>query len=108
MEDVEELLETMKIVETAMDDDDDVNTQELNVGLENGIIFQGFDSFYRQVLDIEDQLLCPEVQVEAEETFDDLKKSFKSFQSKIQMVGLKAKRKKLQNLHQMTIHDMFN
>jgi hypothetical protein len=37
--DVEELLETMKIVETAMDDDGDVNTQELNVGLANGVIF---------------------------------------------------------------------
>jgi hypothetical protein len=32
LEDVEELLETMKIVETTMDDDGDVNTQELNVG----------------------------------------------------------------------------
>jgi hypothetical protein len=32
----------------------------------------------------------------------------KSFQSKIQTVGLKAKRKKVQNLRQMTIHDMFN
>ncbi len=31
-----------------------------------------------------------------------------SFQSKIQTVGLKAKQKKLQNLRQMTIHDMFN
>ena len=76
--------------------------------LENGFIFQGFDSLYKQVLDIEDQLLCPEVQAEAEETFDDLKKSFESFQSKIRVVGLKAKRKKLQNLRQMTIHDMFN
>ncbi len=66
----------MKIVETAMDDDGDVNTQELNVSLENGVIFQGFDSLYKQVLDIENQLLCPEVQTEAEETFDDLKKSF--------------------------------
>jgi hypothetical protein len=46
LEDVEELLETMKIVETMMDDDGDVNTQELNVGLENEVIFQGFDSFY--------------------------------------------------------------
>jgi hypothetical protein len=31
-----------------------------------------------------------------------------SFQSKIQTVDLKAKRKKVQNLRQMTIHDMFN
>ena len=50
----------------------------------------------------------PEVQAEADETFDDLKKSFESFQSNIRVVGLKAKRKKLQNLRQMTIHDMFN
>ncbi len=107
LEDVEELLETMKIVEMAMDDDD-VNTQELNVGLKNEVIFQGFDFLYKQVLDIEDQLLCLEVQTEAEETFDDLKKSFESFQSKIRTIDLKAKRKKLQNLCQMTIHDMFN
>jgi hypothetical protein len=108
LEDVKKLLETMKIAETAMDDDGDVNTQKLNVGLENEVIFQGFDSLYKQVLDIKDQLLCPEVQAEAEETFNDLKKSFESFQNKIQMVDLKAKRKKLQNLRQMTIHDMFN
>ncbi len=91
-----------------MNDDGDVNIQELNVSLENGVIFQGFDSLYKQVLDIEDQLLCPEVQTNAEETFNDLKKSFKSVQSKIRMVGLKAKYKNLQNLCQMTVHDMFN
>jgi hypothetical protein len=53
------------------------------LNLENGVMFQGFDSLYKQVLDIEDQLLCLEVQAQAEETFDDLKKSFESFQSKI-------------------------
>jgi hypothetical protein len=108
LEDVEELLETMKIAEMAMDDDGDVNTQKLNVGLENEVIFQGFDSLYKQVFDIKDQLLYPEVQTEVEETFNDLKKSFESFQSKIRTVGLKAKCKKLQNLRQMTIHDTFN
>jgi hypothetical protein len=77
-------------------------------GLENKVIFQGFDSLYKQVLNIEDQLLCLEVQAKVEETFDDLKKSFESFQSNIRMVGLKAKRKKFQILHQMTINDMFN
>jgi hypothetical protein len=76
VEDDEELLEMMKIAKTAMNDDGDVNTQELNVDLKNGVIFQGFYSLYKQVLNIEDQLLCPEVQAEAEETFDDLKKSF--------------------------------
>jgi hypothetical protein len=57
LEDVEELLETVKIVEMAMKDDGDVNIQELNVNLENGVIFQSFDSIFKQVLDIEDQLL---------------------------------------------------
>ena len=53
------------------------NGKRLN--LENGVIFQGFYSLYEQVLDIEDQLLCPKVQAQAKETFDDLKKSFESF-----------------------------
>jgi len=77
-------------------------------GLENKVILQGFDFLYKQVLNIEDQLLCLEVEAEARETFDDLKKSFESFQSKIQTVDLKAKCKKLQNLRKMTINDRFN
>ncbi len=39
LENVEELLETMKIAKTTMDDDGNVNTQELNVGLENEVMF---------------------------------------------------------------------
>ena len=54
----------------------------------------------KQVLDIEDQLLYPEIQAEAKQTFNDLRKSFESFQSKIRTVDLKAKCKKLQNLCQ--------
>jgi len=48
-------------------------------GLENKVIFQGFDSLYKQVLNIEVQLLYLEVQAEAEKTFDDFTKSFESF-----------------------------
>lgn len=98
----------MKIAETAMDDDGDVNTKELNAGLKNAVIIQDFASLYQQVLDIEDQLLCLELQTEAYETFDELRKSCESFQGKIRTVGLKAKRKKLQNLSQMKYHDMFD
>jgi hypothetical protein len=77
LEDIEELLETMKIVEENLDDDndDDILTfQASDSGLGNIIVFKGFESLYKQVVDIEDQLLCSEVQKEAEETFDDLKK----------------------------------
>jgi hypothetical protein len=63
---------------------------------------------YKQIFDIEDQLLCSNVQIEAEEAFDDLKKSFEEFKAKVRAVVLKARHKKNQNLHQMMIHDMFH
>jgi hypothetical protein len=64
------------------------------------------------ILDIEDQLLCPEVEAEAgEAAFDDIQKCFESFQSKIRGTVIKAKQKReerrQQNLRQMTISDMF-
>jgi hypothetical protein len=111
LEDVEELLETMKIAEENLDDDndDDILTSQVSgLGLGNTVVFKGFESLYKQVVDIENQLLCSEVRKEAEETFDDLRKLFESFQSKVRAVTLKAKRKDLQNLRQMTIHDMLN
>jgi len=111
LEDVEELLETMKIAEKNLDDDnyDDILTsQALDSGLGNTIVFKGFESLYKQVVDIEDQLLYSEVRKETEETFDDLRKLFELFQSKVRVVTLKAKHKNLQNLRQMTIHDMLN
>ncbi len=64
LEDVEELLETMKIAEENLDDDNDddiLTSQALNSGLGNITVFKGFESLYKQVVDIEDQLLCSEV-----------------------------------------------
>jgi uncharacterized protein YigA (DUF484 family) len=111
LEDVKELLGTMKIAKENLDDDNDddiLTSQTSGSGLGNTVEFKGFESLYKQVVDIEDQLLCSEVREEAEETFDDLRKLFESFQSKVWAVTLKAKRKILQNLRQMTIHDMLN
>ncbi len=111
LEDMEKLLETMKIAEENLDndnDDDILTSQASDSGLGNTVVFKGFESLYKQVVDIEDQLLCSEVQEKAEETFDDLKKLFESFQSKVWVVTLKAKCKNLQNLRQMTIHDILN
>ncbi len=111
LEDVEELLETMKIAEENLDDDNDddiLTSQVSDSGLGNTVVFKGFESLYKQVVDIEDQLLCSEVQEEVEETFDDLRKLFELFQSKVRAVTLKAKHKNLQNLRQMTIHDVLN
>jgi hypothetical protein len=111
LEDIEELLGTMKIAEENLDDDNDddiLTSQASGSGLGNILVFKGFESLYKQVVNIEDQLICFEVREEVEETFDDFRKLFESFQSKVRAVTLKAKRKILQNLRQMTIHDMLN
>jgi len=86
LEDVEELLETMKIAEENLDDDndDDILTSQVSyLGLGNTVVFKGFEPFYKQVVDIEDQLLCFEVREEGKETFYDLRKLFESFQNKV-------------------------
>jgi len=108
LENVKELLESMKINETWLDEDSDVNQLEQIVESQDRVEFHGFESLYKQILNIEDQLLCSNVQTEVEETFDDLKKLFEKFQAKVRAVVLKARRKKNQNLRQMTIHDMFH
>jgi dihydroorotate dehydrogenase len=108
LEDVEELLESMKINEAGLDEDSDVNQPEQIVESHDRVEFHGFESLYEEILDIEDQLLYSNVQTEAEEAFDDFKKSFEEFQAKVRAIVLKARRKKNQNLRQMTIHDMFH
>ena len=104
LEDVEEMLETMRVVEEA-EPDVGSDSEERNSSMANPVVFHGFDSLYKSVLDIEDQLLCKEVKTEAGESFDDLQKSFESLHGKIRTLCAKARRKRLQDLCQMTIHD---
>jgi hypothetical protein len=88
----------MKIAEENLDDDNDddiLTSQALDSGLGNTVVFKGFESLYKQVVDIKDQLLYSEVRKEGEEIFDDLRKLFESFQNKVRAVTLKAKRKNL-------------
>jgi hypothetical protein len=93
LKDVEELLESMKINEAGLDEDSDVNQPEQIVESQDRVEFHGFESLYKHIFDIEDQLLCSNVQIEAEEAFDDLKKSFEEFKAKVRAVVLKARRK---------------
>jgi hypothetical protein len=49
LEDVEELLEMMKIAEENLDDDNDddiLTSQASNSGLGNPVVFKGFESLY--------------------------------------------------------------
>jgi len=50
LEDVEELLETMKIVKENLDDDNDddiLTSQVSDSDLGNTVVFKGFESFYK-------------------------------------------------------------
>jgi hypothetical protein len=54
----------MKIAEENLDDDNDddiLTSQASGSCLGNTVVFKGFESLYKQVVDIEDQLLCSEV-----------------------------------------------
>jgi len=78
LEDVEELLELMKINEAGLDEDSDVNQPEQIIESQDRIEFHGFESLYKQILDIEDQLLCSNVQTKVEEALTISKNHLKS------------------------------
>ena len=67
------------------------------------LVFRGNTSF----LKVEDQLLCPDVQDEAEINYNELKNSFEFFRRKLRLVVLEAKHKREGNMHQLKIHDLF-
>jgi hypothetical protein len=54
LEDIEELLESMKINEAGLDEDNDVNQPEQIVESQDRVEFHRFESLYKQILDIED------------------------------------------------------
>ena len=43
---------------------------------------QNATAMYKKVLEVEDQLLCPDVQVQARNYYNELKNSFELFQQK--------------------------
>ena len=46
------------------------------------VTFCGFKHIYNKVLEVENQLLCPDVQVQAGNYYNELRNSFKLFQQK--------------------------
>ena len=48
-------------------------------------------AIYNKVLEVEDQLLCPDVQVQARNYYNELRNSFELFQQKLRQVILDAK-----------------
>ena len=59
------------------------------------------------VLDINNQLLCSDVQREVGYMYDELRRSLETFQRNVNKLTLNVKRKKCMHSRQMTLHDMF-
>lgn len=49
---------------------------------------------YKKIIDIDEQLLCFAVQMEAQDSFDNLKKLFEIFQAKVWGVVFKSRHRK--------------
>ena len=73
---------------------------------ENNVTFGEFEHMYNKVLEVEDQLLCPDVQAQARHDYNELKNSIRVFQRKLRQVTLELKRKREHNMHQLTIYDV--
>ena len=72
----------------------------------HSVVFHGFDQIYSKVLEVEDQLLCPVLQEQAGDNYDKLKTTFECFQQKLKQVTLRVRKKRMENMRQLTLHDM--
>ena len=70
VQDVDEVLETMRF-EEEQPIDDEIQPIETFVESESATDFKGFEALHNTVLDI-DQLLCTEVQMEVGQMYDEL------------------------------------
>ena len=110
MDDVSEVLESIQ----ATNDNENENVHTVVESCAhspaptgNDVTFYGFEHIYNKVLEVEDQLLCPDVQVQARNYYYELRNSFELFQPKLRQVILDAKSKRERNMRQLTIHDLF-
>ena len=74
---------------------------------ESATYFKGFEALHNIVLDIDDQLLCSDVQTEAGHMYDELWRSFETFHGNVNKITFNVKHKNFMHLWQMTLHDMF-
>ena len=106
LEDIDEVMETMRI-EEGPHVNDKIEPAEKYVGLKSVIDFKGFEALHNIVLDIDNQLLCSDVQTEVGQMYDELQWSFEMLQQNANKLTLNVKREKFMHLRQMTLHDMF-
>ena len=69
--------------------------------------FKDFEALHNTVLDIDDQSLGHDVQMETGQMYDELRRSFETFQGNVNKLTLNVKLQKFIHLWQITLHDMF-
>jgi hypothetical protein len=69
--------------------------------------FKGVEALHNTNIDIDDQLLCSNVLTEVRQMYDELRRSFETFQRNVNKVTLNVKRKKIMHSQQITLHDIF-
>ena len=87
--------------------DDEIQHIETIVEFESATDFKCFEAIHNTILDIDDHLLCSEVQTEARQLYDELQRSFETFQRHTNKLTLNVKCTKTMHSQQMTLHDMF-
>ena len=113
LNDADDVLETMQTVNDTGNEDESNHITVAEAWTitpaqtESNVTFGGFEHMYNKILEVEDQLLCPDVQDEAGIDYKELKNFFKIFQRKLRQAVLEAKRKKERSMHQLTIIDLF-
>ena len=74
---------------------------------ESATNFKGFEALHNNILDINDQLLCSDVQTEVAQMYDELRRLSETFQRNVNKLTSNVKCKKFMHSQQMTLHDMF-
>ena len=69
--------------------------------------FKGFGALHNTILDMDNQLLCADVQAEVGQMYDEPWRSFETFQQNVDKLTLNVLNKKFMHLRQRTLHDMF-
>ena len=102
LEEVDEVLVTMwNEEEPPMDNK--IQPIETFVEFESATDFKGFEALHNIVLDVvNDQLLCSDVQMEVGQMYDELRRSFETFQRNVNKLTLNVKHK---NIHAFTSND---
>ena len=78
LEDFDEVLETM-LIEEEPPIDDEIELIKTFIEDESATNFKGFEALHNIILDIDDQLLCSNVQTEVGHMYDNLRRSFETF-----------------------------